>query len=853
MRKKNKKSEPPLPLLPPEVGEDEIEVSEEDVEFVQKNKRFAGFLNRLDTDTITKQVVGLAVDDSKKEDALESYYEQRVKKSSLSSFSAREATNDSRLEVDPVDALPVKTLSGQLYYKTAPRVLGPVQHNVEGTLVESNASEDICFGQMKVKLTKAERRKELKQAKRQAKIQAKAESQFSKESKAPKSAVLEELEKDLSVEELFSQRKARIAEIGTGLLSDPEKHISTLKELVEMCSDEDKNISQLALLSSVAVLKDIIPGYRVRLPTEKELEMKVSKEIKKMRDYESTLLKCYQTFLQKLITLGKGSSLHQIAVRCMCILLEAIPHFNYRDSLLGAVIPHMSSIEDLNRRLSCAAIRSVFLNEGKHRGEATVEAVQLIADFVKRNHCRLHPDTIDVFLSLSFYEDLSRHNESKSDGKNRYRQKNKNNDLKPSGPEKSENKVKKHQLAARLREEVEEDFKAASSAPDSSECRRMQTQTLAAVFETYFRILKCSLDPQLDRRINPTNGERMHHGFGLRPLLVPCLDGLGKFSHLINVDFMGDLLAHLQKLAAADSTLNTRSGTCLQLMLTVPERLRCCIVAFKIVRSNLDALNIDLREFFVQLYNLLLDWEPERDNHCETLAEALQIMLCQGRQHDMQRAAAFTKRLASLSLHFESAEAMTVLVTLKNLLQKYVKCRNLLENDGGGGSIGGTVARYQPEASDPELSGALSSILWELALLSKHYHPAVSELADNIASMSMSHNSAVLSTLSPPDAFRTYSTKEGAFRPPIHQAKPTRKRKSNHASAVSFLSSEEQIKAVEDTDSVRKKFATHFKVLRDIKENEILRRELNTTLSSLRLYEQYKARKSKKLKKVTSG
>jgi hypothetical protein len=33
-----------------------------------------------------------------------------------------------------------------------------------------------------------------------------------------------------------------------------------------------------------------------------------------------------------------------------------------------------------------------------------------------------------------------------------------------------------------------------------------------------------------------------------------------------------------------------------------------------------------------------------------------------------------------------------VLVTLKNLLQKYVKCRNLLENDGGGGSIGGTVA-----------------------------------------------------------------------------------------------------------------------------------------------------------------
>jgi nucleolar complex protein 3 len=93
---------------------------------------------------------------------------------------------------------------------------------------------------------------------------------------------------------------------------------------------------------------------------------------------------------------------------------------------------------------------------------------------------------------------------------------------------------------------------------------------------------------------------------------VPCLDGLGKFSQLINVDFMGDLLAYLQKLAAGDSTSKTRSGTCLQLKLTVPERLKCCIVAFKIVRSNLDALNIDLREFFVQLYNILLDCEPER-------------------------------------------------------------------------------------------------------------------------------------------------------------------------------------------------------------------------------------------------
>eukprot|EP01018_Ginkgo_biloba_P030127 Gb_30924 [translate_table: standard] len=107
--RKNKKSQ--LPLLPPEVGEDEIEVSDEDVNFVQKNKRFAGFLTSLDTNSITKQVVRLS--DDQNGDALESYYEKRLKKNS----SLGEGDN-SGLKVDPVDVLPVKTLSGKLYYKT---------------------------------------------------------------------------------------------------------------------------------------------------------------------------------------------------------------------------------------------------------------------------------------------------------------------------------------------------------------------------------------------------------------------------------------------------------------------------------------------------------------------------------------------------------------------------------------------------------------------------------------------------------------------------------------------------------------------------------------------------------------
>ena len=48
-----------------------------------------------------------------KDDALESMYERRLRKKS-----ADKDKEEDEVEVDPVDALPVKTLDGKLYYRT---------------------------------------------------------------------------------------------------------------------------------------------------------------------------------------------------------------------------------------------------------------------------------------------------------------------------------------------------------------------------------------------------------------------------------------------------------------------------------------------------------------------------------------------------------------------------------------------------------------------------------------------------------------------------------------------------------------------------------------------------------------
>ena len=55
-------------------------------------------------------------------------------------------------------------------------------------------------------------------------------------------------------------------------------------------------VRRLAQLSLLAVMRDIVPGYRVRLPTEKELAVPVSKDVQRVRDYESTLLRLYQVW-----------------------------------------------------------------------------------------------------------------------------------------------------------------------------------------------------------------------------------------------------------------------------------------------------------------------------------------------------------------------------------------------------------------------------------------------------------------------------------------------------------------------------------------------------------------------------
>lgn len=417
-RKRKQKGVPGVAALPPEVNEEDLYVSDEDLQFIKNHALYAGFMANLDTATINKAFEGPKKPpkkaDKPRED-IESRYEERAERNA-----ARLDEKEDAMDVEEMDALPVKSLTGELRYLSAPKkasdgnaLLEERKQKANGTIKEKPSESHVdapakealpVEKQEKIKLTKQERKKLKKEERKKEKDAEKAER--AERADASKEEPVEV--NYISVQQRRIELKSHMAELGMGLLANPETNIGSLKELQEMCEDRDDRVASLALLSSMAVFKDILPGYRIRLPTEKELEVVVSKDVRKLRDFETALLKHYQKYVQTLIRAAKSPARRITSLKCMCALLEAAPHFNYRDSMLKAVVPRTMSFDDDISRLACDAVRSLFKNEAKHGGEATVEAVQLIAELVKSRRYRVRPCVVEVFMDLSFDDNIEK-------------------------------------------------------------------------------------------------------------------------------------------------------------------------------------------------------------------------------------------------------------------------------------------------------------------------------------------------------------------------------------------------------------------------------------------------------------
>lgn len=173
------------------------------------------------------------------------------------------------------------------------------------------------------------------------------------------------------------------------------------------------------------------------------------------------------------------------------------------------------------------------------------------------------------------------------------------------------------------------------------------------------------------------------------------------------------------------------------------EKLYCIQTVFSILSGVGEALNLDPTRFYTSLYKHILTTNAGK-NHatCKVLIETLIAGLVKRRKKiTNKRMIGFVKRVATLSLQLLHNGTLSCLGFIKTMVQLNSSIDILLDFDTSVGD-----GKYQAELDDPEYCNAASTSLFELCLLTKHYHPVVSKYAVNICNGCPPTGEASLST-----------------------------------------------------------------------------------------------------------
>ena len=102
--------------------------------------------------------------------------------------------------------------------------------------------------------------------------------------------------------------KMVMARASQALLGEPERQLRRqMPILLELVADVDVQVARLSMLSIFAIMRDVIPAYKIRPQHEREKDDVVqSKEVKQLWAHENALLKAYQSYLKVLLNAFKG-------------------------------------------------------------------------------------------------------------------------------------------------------------------------------------------------------------------------------------------------------------------------------------------------------------------------------------------------------------------------------------------------------------------------------------------------------------------------------------------------------------------------------------------------------------------
>lgn len=467
---------------------------------------------------------------------------------------------------------------------------------------------------------------------------------------------------------------------------------SMVKQLLQIASyEQDEYISQLGILSLLAVFRDLIPSYRIRLPTAAEMSVKVSLETKRLWDYERALLTHYQQYLSLLERTWKKnkgqtaapSRLMVTSMLCMCELLKTAFHFNFRSNLLSIVLRQINNgqCEEVSNGC-CSAIEHIFANDSQ--GEVALEATRVLSKAIKDRGFKVRPNVLRTFLRLPLRVHVDEAEAAKL-----------------------ATQAKKRKRDKELKE-IDKELAEGSATVDKILLARCQSDTLQSVTLTYFRILK---------------SDNLNSSSHWQELLPAALEGLAKFAHLINIDTVMDLLMVLKDLLKKIDVLPLEAS------------LNCVLTAFQTLSGPGKEMQVDQKEYITPLYSQLprLITEPAPRSSVDALLKCLEAAFIKRREYSTTRVAAFLKQIFTVAMYTSASIAVPLLAFGRQLLQRYPAVQQLLENEQDAITSG----QYCPDVDDPELSNPFSTSAWELVNLRFHVNPAVEGQATGASTLKM--------------------------------------------------------------------------------------------------------------------
>ncbi|XP_067858569.1 nucleolar complex protein 3 homolog [Heptranchias perlo] len=585
----------------------------------------------------------------------------------------------------------------------------------------------------------------------------------------------------------LQERKIRIATLASSILTEPDKNIKKVKELRSMLMEKDPNVAvtvrKLVMVSLLELFKDITPFYRIRPLTETEKTTKVKKETQHLREFEEGLVSQYKFYLENLeqtvkdwkqmkkkksdvVSLKAYKGLAEVAVKCLCELLVALPHFNFHNNIAVMIVPLMNDASRKISEMCCGAVEKLFKQD--KIGQSSLAVVKIISGLVKSRNYEVKPEVLKTFLTLRIKEVEVKKDSEDIAPKKRFM----------TCKEKRKNLSRMQRKWKKAEEKLEKELLETEASESKDKKLKLHTEILNIVFLTYFRILKKAQ----------------------KSVVLPgVLEGLAKFAHLINVEFFDDLLMVLYSLIDSGN-LNYR------------ECLHCIQAAFHVLSGQGDVLNIDPMKFYTHLYKMLFVLHAgDTNEEVLIVLHCLDVMLTKRRkQVSLQRAVAYIKRLTTLALNVLPNSTIGILATNRVLMNTFPKTDILLDNESQGSGL------YLPEFDEPEYCNAQNTALWELHYLQRHFHPVVRRFATHLSVGAPSEGSgalrAELSRKHATELFEEFSMNEMTFNPPIT---PSASNKKKSAMQSAFLDSDlqNQISQVLENPSITAdlKFAEDFR------------------------------------------